>query len=154
MLTGGSDARELMSVPTVDDHEHDAPQIVSRATIASIVRPRVEEIFEMVRDRLADSPFAAEPRARVVLSGGAAQLTGIPELAGRILGRPVRIGRPLGFGRLPNEAKSASFAVPTGLLVYPQFAHLEHVEPRHTRQLMTGTTGYFGKVGRWLREGF
>ncbi len=47
-----------------------------------------------------------------------------------------------------------SFAVPTGLLVYPQYAHLEHVEPRHTRQLRTGTDGYFGKVGRWLREGF
>ena len=40
----------------------------------------------MVRDRLADSPFAAEPRARVVLSGGASQLTGIPELAPQILG--------------------------------------------------------------------
>ena len=52
------------------------------------------------------------------------------------------------------QAKSASFAVPSGLLVYPQYAHLEHVEPRHTRQLRTGTDGYFGKVGRWLREGF
>ena len=114
MLTGGSDARELMSVPTAGD-ERDAPQIVSRATIANIVRHRAEEIFEMVRDRLADSPFAAEPRARVVLSGGAAQLNGTPELATRILNRPVRIGRPLGFGRLPNEAKSASFAVPAGL---------------------------------------
>ncbi len=108
----------------------------------------------MVRDRLADSPFAAEPKARIVLSGGASQLTGFPELATRILGRPVRIGRPLGFGRLPSEAKSASFAVPSGLLVYPQYAHLEHVEPRHTRHLRTGTDGYFGKVGRWLREGF
>jgi len=108
----------------------------------------------MVRDRLADSAFAAEPKARVVLSGGASQLTGNLELAARILNRPVRIGRPLGFGRLPNEAKSASFAVPSGLLVYPQYAHLEHVEPRHTRQLKTGTDGYFGKVGRWLREGF
>src|SRR6266436_5125840 len=78
----------------------------------------------------------------------------IPELASQILGRPVRIGRPLGFGRLPHEAKTESFAVPTGLLVYPQYAHLEHVEPRHTRQLRTGTDGYFGKVGRWLREGF
>jgi cell division protein FtsA len=153
VLTGGSDARELMTVPAAGD-DSDGPQVVSRATIANIVRQRVEEIFEMVRDRLADSPFAAEPRARVVLSGGASQLTGIPELASRILGRPVRIGRPLGFGRLPNEAKSASFAVPTGLLVYPQYAHLEHVEPRHTRQLRTGTDGYFGKVGRWLREGF
>ncbi|EGP06484.1 cell division protein FtsA [Afipia clevelandensis] len=154
VLTGGSDSREVMSVPTVGGHDGDAPQIVSRATIANIVKQRVEEIFEMVRDRLADSPFAAEPRARVVLTGGASQLTGIPDLASRILGREVRIGRPLGFSRLPNEAKSASFAVSTGLLVYPQFAHLEHVEPRHTRQLVTGTNGYFGKVGRWLREGF
>jgi cell division protein FtsA len=154
VLTGGSDTRELMSVPTAGDNERDVPQLVSRATIANIVRQRAEEIFEMVRDRLADSPFAAEPRARVVLSGGASQLTGLVELGSQILGRPVRIGRPLGFGRLPSEAKSASFAVPTGLLVYPQYAHLEYVEPRHTRQLKTGTDGYFGKVGRWLREGF
>ena len=154
MLTGGSDARELMSVPSAGDNEPDVPQIVSRATIGSIIRHRAEEIFEMVRDRLADSPFAAEPKARVVLSGGAAQLTGLVELAMRILNRPVRLGRPLGFGRLPSEAKTASFAVPAGLLIYPQYAHLEHVEPRHTRQLKTGTDGYFGKVGRWLREGF
>jgi cell division protein FtsA len=153
VLTGGSDSRELMSVPTAGD-ERDTPQIVSRATIANIVRHRAEEIFEMVRDRLANSPFAAEPRARVVLSGGASQLTGMVELATRILNRPVRIGRPLGFGRLPTEAKGASFAVPAGLLVYPQYAHLEHVEPRPTRQLKTGTDGYLGKVGRWLREGF
>jgi cell division protein FtsA len=154
VLTGGSDARELMSVPTAGDSELDLPQIVSRATIANIVRQRAEEIFEMVRDRLADSPFAAEPKARVVLSGGASQLTGVAELATRILGRPVRTGRPLGFSRLPTEAKSGSFAVPTGLLVYPQFAHLEHVEPRYMPQFRTGTDGYFGKVGRWLREGF
>jgi cell division protein FtsA len=155
VLTGGSDARELMSVPAAGDHDRDTPQIVSRATIANIIRQRAEEIFEMVRDRLADSPFAAETRARVVLTGGGSLLTGIPELASQILNRQVRVGRPLGFGRLPAEAKSASFAVPTGLLVYPQFAHLEHVEPRHTRQLRTGTTGgYFGKVGQWLREGF
>jgi cell division protein FtsA len=154
VLTGGSDAHELMSVPSAGDDDLDVPQVVSRATIANIVRHRAEEIFEMVRDRLADSPFASEPKARVVLSGGACQLSGTLELATRILNRPVRIGRPLGFSRLPNEAKSASFAVPGGLLVYPQFAHLEHVEPRHTRQLRTGTDGYFGKVGRWLREGF
>jgi cell division protein FtsA len=154
VLTGGSDARELMSVPSAGDNDRDLPQVVSRATIANIIRHRAEEIFEMVRDRLADSPFAAEPKARVVLSGGASQLSGTLELATRILSRSVRIGRPLGFGRLPNEAKSASFAVPSGLLVYPQYAHLEHVEPRYTRQIRTGTDGYFGKVGRWLREGF
>src|SRR5438128_6320604 len=153
VLTGGSDARELMSVPTAGE-EIDAPQIVSRATIANIVRHRAEEIFEMVRDRLADSPFAAERKARVVLSGGASQLTGPVEPATRILTRTVRIGRPLGFGRLPSEAEGASFAVHAGLRVYPQYDHLEHIETRHPRAPQTGPEGYFGKVGRWLREGF
>jgi cell division protein FtsA len=155
VLTGGSDARELMTVPSAGDHDGDAPQIVSRGKIANIIRQRAEEIFEMVRDRLADSPFAADPRGRVVITGGASQLTGIPELASQILNRPARIGRPLGLSRLPNEAKGASFAVPAGLLVYPQFAHLEFTEPQRGRRAATGTDGgYFGKVGRWLREGF
>jgi cell division protein FtsA len=114
----------------------------------------VEEILEMMRDRLAASPFASEPRARVVLTGGASQLNGLPELAARILGRQVRIGRPLGIACLPDEAKGPAFAVAAGLLVYPQAAHLEHFEPRRTRQLMTGTGGYMNKVGQWLRESF
>ena len=54
----------------------------------------------------------------------------------------------------PEGAKGPAFAVAAGLLVYPQFAYLEHCEPRKTRQLMTGTDSYFSRVGRWLRESF
>jgi cell division protein FtsA len=107
----------------------------------------------MVRDRLAASPFRAEPRGRVVLTGGASQLTGLPELAAQVLGRQVRIGRPLGISGLPEEAKGPAFAVATGLLVYPQAAHLEHFEPRRTRHSATGS-GYIARVGQWLRESF
>ena len=64
----------------------------------------------------------------MILTGGASQLTGLAELAARILGRPVRIGRPLGIAGLPDAAKGAAFAVAAGLLVYPQAAHLEHFE--------------------------
>ena len=154
VLTGGSDERDMITVPPVGDDERDAPQFVSKASLVGIIKPRAEEILEMVRDRFADSPLAAEPRARVVLTGGASQLNGMPELAARILGRQVRIGRPLGIAGLPDEAKGPAFAVAAGLLVYPQAAHLEHFEPRRTRQLMTGTGGYINKVGQWLRESF
>jgi cell division protein FtsA len=154
VLSGGADERDMITVPPVDDDQHGAPQFASRATLVSIIKPRVEEILEMVRDRLAASPFAAEPRGRVVLTGGASQLTGIADLAAQILGRQVRIGRPLGLSGLPDEAKGPAFAAATGLLVYPQAAHLEHFEPRRTRHLRTGTGGYIARVGRWLRESF
>jgi cell division protein FtsA len=81
-------------------------------------------------------------------------LTGLPDLAARILGRPVRIGRPLGIAGLPDAAKGAAFAVAAGLLVYPQAAHLEHFDPRRKRYRGTGTGNYFARVGRWLRESF
>ena len=153
VLAGGSDERDMITVPAVGDDDREPPQFVSRASLVRIIKPRVEEILEMVRDRLAASPFASEPRARAVFTGGASQLTGLSELAARILNRPVRIGRPLGIGGLPDAAKGPAFAVATGLLVYPQAAHLEHFEPRRTRHLMTGT-GYIARVGRWLRESF
>jgi cell division protein FtsA len=153
VLTGGSDDRDMIAVPSVEGGEHEAPQFVSRAKLVRIIKPRVEEILEMTRDRLAASPFAAEPRGCVVLTGGASQLTGLLELAAQILGRPVRLGRPLGIRGLPGEAKGPAFAVATGLLVYPQTAHLEHFEPRRTRHIAPGG-GYIARVGRWLRESF
>jgi cell division protein FtsA len=153
VLSGGSDERDMIAVPPVSDDDREPPQFVSRARLVRIIKPRVEEILEMVRDRLAASPFAAEPRAQIIFTGGASQLTGLAELAGRILGRSVRIGRPLGISGLPDAAKGPAFAVAGGLLVYPQTAHLEHFEPRRTRHLMTGT-GYIARVGQWLREGF
>jgi cell division protein FtsA len=153
VLTGASDERDMIAVPPVDTDEREAPHFVSRAKISRIIKPRVEEILEMVRDRLAASPFRAEPRGRVVLTGGASQLTGLPELAAQVLGRPVRIGRPQGISGLPEEAKGPAFAVATGLLVYPQAAHLEHFEPRQTRHSATGS-GYIARVGQWLRESF
>jgi cell division protein FtsA len=148
-----SDERDMITVPAVNDDDREGPRLVSRASLVRIIKPRVEEILEMVRDRLAASPFASEPRAHVILTGGGSLLTGLPELAAQILNRPVRVGRPLGMAGLPEAANGPAFAVASGLLVYPQAAHLEHFEPRRTRHLMTGTS-YIARVGRWFRESF
>src|SRR4051794_5619031 len=153
-LSGPSDDRDMVSLTAIDASPSDPPRMVPRAHLVRIIRPRVEEILEMVRDRLAASPFAADPRGRVILTGGASQLTGLSDLATQTLGRQVRIGRPLGIGGLTDATKGPAFAAAAGLLVYPQFAYLEHCEPRKTRQLMTGTDGYFTRVGRWFRESF
>ena len=109
VLAGGSDERDMITVPPINDGEREQTQFVSRATLVQIIKPRVEEILEMVRDRLAKSAFAAEARGRVVLTGGASQLTGLAELAGRILDRPVRVGRPLGIAGLPELGQGRGF---------------------------------------------
>jgi len=152
VLPGGANDRDLIQLPAV--RGEDAPAAVPRGTLTQIIGPRIEEILEMVRDRLMTSPLAAEPRGRVILTGGGSLLTGLADLAGRILSRPVALGRPLGIAGLPDGAKGPAFAALAGLLVYPQAAHLEHFEPRHTPQYRAETGGYVARVGRWLRESF
>jgi cell division protein FtsA len=71
-----------------------------------------------------------------------------------MLNRQVRIGRSLGVSGLAEEAKGPAFAAVTGLLAYPQAAHLEHIEPQRARPGAAGTGGYIARVGRWLRESF
>jgi cell division protein FtsA len=143
-------------VPSVDDDEREQPNHLPKSHLIRIIRPRVEEILELVRDRLKAAGFAGEAGRRVVLTGGACQLTGLPDLARHVLGGSVRIGRPLGIKGLPEAAKGPPFSGAVGLLVYPQVAHIEHFEPRSAGTfLATGTDGgYLSRVGRWLKDSF
>lgn len=154
-IASPSDERDMIAVPQVDDNERDAPNHLPKSHLVRIIKPRVEEILELTRDRLKASGFAAEASRRIVLTGGACQLTGLPEVARRVLGGQVRIGRPLGIKGLPESGKGPAFSTSVGLLVYPQVAHVEHFEPRMSATFSaTGTDGYFSRVGRWLKESF
>ena len=109
------DEREMLPVPLVGEEEHNIHR-VPRSQVVGIIRPRLEETFELVRDRLESAGLARESGNRVVLTGGAAQLVGARELAARILDRQVRIGRPHSVRGLPDLHDGPAFATAVGLL--------------------------------------
>lgn len=153
-LPSVSDDRDILSVAPIGEDE-DTPNEIPRSSLTRIIRPRVEEILELVRDRLNASGFAGQVGRRMVLTGGASQLNGLGEAARRILARNVRIGRPLGIAGLPEAAKGPAFATAVGLLIYPQAAQMEQISEGRERQLgLTGTGGYLARVGRWIQESF
>ena len=60
---------------------------------------------------------------RIVLTGGCSQIPGLEELGSRILGRQVRLGKPLRVQGLPPAATGPAFASAVGLAlhaVHPQ----------------------------------
>jgi cell division protein FtsA len=149
-----ADDRDIVSIQPIGD-ETEQPLQVPRSVMTRIVRARIEEILELVRDRLNRSGYGTLVGRRVVLTGGASQLAGLPEAARRLLGRNVRLGRPLGVAGLPEAAKGPAFAAPIGLLIYPQMAEFESRAAKGgilTRS--TGTGGRLHRVGQWLRDSF
>jgi cell division protein FtsA len=150
-----SDEKDILTIPPVGEDERDHPNTVPRSALTRIIRPRVEETLELTREMLTKSGFSGEVGKRVVLTGGASQLTGLAETARRMFGRNVRLGRPLGVAGLPEAAKSPAFAAAVGLAIYPQVAQIEQFRARRPSLLsMTGTDGYFARVGRWIKDSF
>ncbi len=111
------DERELLPVPLVGEEEHQFAKI-PRSMVVSIIRPRLEETFELVRDRLESAGLGRVAGTRVVLTGGASQLVGAREMAARILNRQVRHGRPAHLRGLPDSAAVPGSAVAAGLLLW------------------------------------
>ncbi len=155
-LLGAGDDEAVIAIPPIDDAESDTPPLVSRAQLTRIIRPRVEETLEMIRDRLASSGFAEAVGKRLVLTGGASQLNGMSEVARRVLSRNVRLGRPMGIAGLPEMAKGPVFSTAVGLLIYPQMAKIENFSTptKFNSMLATGTSGPLGRLGNWFRESF
>ena len=85
----------MIAVPQIGEEEDGHVNHVPKSLLVSIIAPRLEETFELVRNRLEASGFDKIAGRRVVLTGGACQLHGARELAGLILDKQVRIGRPL-----------------------------------------------------------
>jgi cell division protein FtsA len=114
----GMDDREMIEVGgDSGDWEKDRRQI-SRTELIGIMRPRVEEILEEVRERLDAAGFDSLPSQQIVLTGGGSQIPGLDGLASRILGQRVRLGRPLRVQGLPQAATGAAFSASVGLCLF------------------------------------
>ena len=107
-IASPSDDRETIAAHRLGD-DTDHPSHLPKSELARIIRPRIEEILELVRDRLRASGYAAQAGRRLVMTGGACQLTGMPELARTIISSQARIGRPLGIEGLPRIRQEPRF---------------------------------------------
>jgi len=154
-LPGSSDDRDLVTIQPIGGDNAEAPLQIPRSVMTRIIRARIEETLEILRDRLSKSGHGSSVGKRVVLTGGACQLSGLPEAARRILGRNVRIGRPLGVAGLPEAAKGPAFSSAVGLLIYPQMAIFESASMKRGKfPRSTGTGGRRHRMSQWLRDSF
>jgi len=107
--------KDFISVPGVGGREQ---REVSRAVLASIIEPRLEEILSLALREIKRTEYADMLGAGVVLTGGCALMDGIKDLAEKVLELPVKIGMPTGFGGLTEAAKTPIHATGVGLCLY------------------------------------
>jgi cell division protein FtsA len=114
-LSAMVDEKDTIEVASVGGRK---PRLMARRILSEILQPRAEEIFHLVWDEIRRAGYEKSLNSGIVLTGGAAILEGMPEIAEQIFDLPIRRGHPAGVGGLADHVTSPVFATPVGLALY------------------------------------
>ena len=125
---------ESIEVPSVGDRP---ARRLARQTLAEIVEPRYEELFNLIREELRRSGFEEVIAAGLVLTGGSARMEGAIELAEEIFHVPVRLGVPQSVRGLADAVHNPIYSTAVGLLLYAR----ENLQPAARNALLGNSVG-------------
>jgi cell division protein FtsA len=137
------------------------PMAIPRSHIYAIVRPRMEEIFDLVKQKLDCLNLPRPLSGGIVITGGGAALTGAVELANEIFKMPVRLGMPIHFanlGGLIDEYRAPVYATAIGLALEGDRRETDEAGERETslRPLLStkkNAPGLWGRLKNWIQDG-
>jgi cell division protein FtsA len=139
---------ESIEVPSVGDRP---ARRLARQTLAEVVEPRYEELFNLIREELRRSGFEEVIAAGIVLTGGSARMEGAIELAEEIFHVPVRLGVPGQVRGLADALQNPIYSTAVGLLLYAR----ENAAPAARGALLgSGMGGALNRMKSWFQGHF
>lgn len=148
-LATSSDEAEMLDIPQIDENGAIVTHHVPRSVLVSIIQPRLEEILEMIKEKMDASGLLDHAGQRIIMTGGACQIPGLRDLAQMTFGKQVRLGRPVRLKGVPDSASGPGFASVAGLLHY---ICERYDEQPHEVAAKAEQVPLFDRMRQWLRE--
>ncbi|MBL4836015.1 MAG: cell division protein FtsA, partial [Kordiimonadaceae bacterium] len=149
-----ADERQEIEVTQVGEQGSDKVARMPLSALTGIMQQELELLFTTVAERLDASGFSGVAGRRVVITGGGAQCDAVRDLASRVLGRSVRIGRPNAMEGLPVAAQAAHFSCIVGLLEYAARMPEQVFGQKTAADDVAEENGTVGRLVKWFRENF
>lgn len=131
---------------------------VPREVLAHIIHQRMDEIFNLVLSEIQRAGFAQRLNGGVVITGGAAAMEGVGDLAADVFGTGVRIGSPAeNIGGLSDSVDAPRFATVVGLALYGAHRSAAGFAPASGRQRAfagAGVDKFTKRIKTWLEDFF
>lgn len=108
-------ASEEVELPQVQGQRR---RTIPLMAMAEPLHDRMAEILKLAIAEMRSAGMNDWPIGGLVLTGGGAEMTGLPSLAARIVGEPVRVGYPYGIYGLPDLLRKPKFSAAVGLLLW------------------------------------
>ena len=124
---------------------------ISKKKLASIIEPRMDEIFKHVKNEIGKSDYSGDYTFGIVLTGGGAKLENIIDLAQEVFHYPVKIGIPDLNGGVSEKVNNPRFSPAVGLINYGKdnWKEIQYESDRRFDSIIKNT---FGQLKKFLKS--
>ncbi len=112
---GYVEENETIQIPNVGGR---MPRVLARANLIHIIKPRVEEFFNIIKEDIKEKGFIDKISGGIVLTGGTSLLPGIVEVCQDVFDVQTRVGHSPKFMGLGDQILTPEYSVASGLILW------------------------------------
>ena len=145
-----------LSIIEVDALGNDNDSVeITRKDLISVIKPRVKEIINTLKEQVLESGYNHLIANRVVITGGASQMDGLINITSTIIEKRARLGKSNVIKGIPENMRSSSFSAINSLLTY---SIINNNEISVRNNIKSNNSGglyiYLIKFKNWILENF
>jgi cell division protein FtsA len=141
VISNEIDEYHNIDAPIISDDGKIRSQIIPKAMLTAMIKPRIEEIFDLIKNRLSVLSITKDIET-IILCGGGANLNDIKHLTNLYFKKNARIGYPVNIiNDLPEIVENPTFSCLIGLLI-------KSLEEENLTIALNDNSNFFNKFGR------
>ena len=123
----------------------------SRKNLATIIEPRMDEIFRLVKNEIRKSDYPGDYTFGIVLTGGGSQLEHVTDLAQEIFQQHIKVGQPHLSGGVSEKVNNPRYSTAVGLINYGRqnWSELEYDNSININSIFKRS---FNRMGSFLKN--
>jgi cell division protein FtsA len=145
-----------LSIIEVDALGNDNDSIeITRKDLISVIKPRVNEIINTLKEHILESGYNHLIANRVVITGGTSQMDGLIDITSKIIEKRARLGKSNVIKGIPDNMRSSSFSAISSLLTYSIINNNDINAKNNIKSNNSeGLYSYLTKFKNWILENF
>ena len=141
VISNEIDEYQNIDAPIISDDGKIRSQIIPKAMLTAMIKPRIEEIFDLIKNRLSVLSITKDIET-IILCGGGANLNDIKHLTNLYFKKNARIGYPVNIiNDLPEIVENPTFSCLVGLLI-------KSLKEENLTIALNDNSNFFNKFGR------
>ncbi|MFN5351328.1 MAG: cell division protein FtsA [Alphaproteobacteria bacterium] len=151
IFSSEADNSNYINLNKEEDSDSEYETVIKKSVLINIISARVEEMIEVIFDKIKNNYDNHYNIQKVVLTGGGSFISGYREIIKHNYGKACRIAKPKIIEGISESLKTQNFSSAIGLVLF-EYERISYNQHNKKRGYDRGNSGNLKKFLNWIKN--